>query len=323
LTRDTGRAVRLIQIQGLISRSPLGLTVSELAERHGVSTRTMQRDILTLQTDLHIPIQKRGYDRYGLPGGYHLPPVFLSLQEAVGLFLAARLIIRQTDEHNPHIESALRKLAAVLPSPVGERLEDSLGSLARKPSNPDSLIVYEKVALAWSTRRRLRFRYRSPRGTRTKEWVIEPYFIEMTGTGYSQYVIGRVVSGEREGIITFKLDRIREAQLLEETFEIPEDMSLHDLLGSSWGIIWGDDVEVKLRFSPGVTRRVKESVWHPSQAIEDLPDGGCLLTVTAGSTLEMSPWIRGWGPDVEVLAPEALRKEFTVWSRQLYQMYNG
>ena len=84
MTRDTGRAVRLIQIQDLIRRSPLGLTVSELAETFGVSIRTMQRDILTLQNELLTPIVKRGYDRYGLPEGYHLPPVFLSLQEANG-----------------------------------------------------------------------------------------------------------------------------------------------------------------------------------------------------------------------------------------------
>jgi len=31
--------------------------------------------------------------------------------------------------------------------------------------------------------------------------------------------------------------------------------------------------------------------------------------VRVAHTLEMKPWIRGWGPDCEVLAPEELRKE--------------
>ncbi|WP_407079695.1 WYL domain-containing protein [Candidatus Hakubella thermalkaliphila] len=50
-----------------------------------------------------------------------------------------------------------------------------------------------------------------------------------------------------------------------------------------------------MKFSPKVTRRVKKSTWHPSQVIEDLPDGGCIFTVRVSSTLEMTPWIRGWG----------------------------
>ena len=323
MTRNTGRAVRLIQIQHLVCRNPLGLTAEELARLCGVGIRTIQRDMLTLQSELHIPIVKKGYDRYGLPEGYFLPPVSLSLYEAVGLFLAARLVMRQTDEHNPHIESALARLTSILPLPVAEHLEQGIRRLRRKASNPDYLQVFEWVALAWSTQRRIKFQYRSLQSTKAKQWVIDPYFIEMTGTGYSTYVMGKVVSGEREGIITFKLERMREVQLLEESFEIPEGLSLDELLGASWGVIWGHEVEVTLKFSQKVTRRLKESTWHTSQVIQDLPDGGCIMTVRVGSTLEMTPWIRGWGPDVEVLAPLSLREEFARWANQLYQIYRN
>ena len=85
--------------------------------------------------------------------------------------------------------------------------------------------------------------------------------------------------------------------------------------------MWGEETEVKLKFSPQVTRRVKESVWHPSQTIEDLPGGGCVLIVRVGSVLEMTPWIRGWGPDVEVLEPEELRENFHRWSSELWELY--
>ncbi len=40
--------------------------------------------------------------------------------------------------------------------------------------------------------------------------------------------------------------------------------------------------------------------------IADLPGGGCSMTVRIGNTLEMVPWIRSWGPEVEVLAPKGL-----------------
>jgi len=153
--------------------------------------------------------------------------------------------------------------------------------------------------------------------------VVDPYFVEMTGIGYSMYVIGHGVREGKEGIITFKLDRIKAAEVLDTTFEVPAELNIEDLLASSWGVMWGEDTELKLRFSSRVTRRVKECVWHHSQVIEDLPDGGCLMTLQVGSSLEVTPWIRSWGPDVEVLEPLGLRQELAQQVAELAAIYSS
>lgn len=212
-------------------------------------------------------------------------------------------------------------MAGVLPPALGQRVKESIQAIRQKPHSPEQVHIFEQVAIGWSTQRRMRILYRSLQSTEVKEWLLDPYFVDMTGVGYSTYVIGNARREGKEGIITFKLDRIEQAELLEENFEIPDGLSLDRLLGSAWGIIWGEEAEVELRFSPQVTRRVKESVWHPSQVIEDLGDGGCILTVHVGSLLEMTPWIRSWGPDVEVLAPEALREEMMEGVRRSLSIY--
>ena len=51
----------------------------------------------------------------------------------------------------------------------------------------------------------------------------------------------------------------------------------------------------------------KRQVWHPSQEIRDRPDGGCEWAAQIVEWREMEPWVRGWGADVEVLAPAELR----------------
>ena len=181
--------------------------------------------------------------------------------------------------------------------------------------------IFEQVAIAWGTQRRIKIVYHSLRSNQEKVWIVDPYFIEMTGVGYSVYVIGYAEGADRKGITTFKLNRIRGIELLEESFEIPENLKLDELLGSSWGVVWGEDIVVKLKFSPNVTRRVKESNWHPSQIIEDLPDGGCILTLRVGSTLEITPWIRGWGSDVEVIEPQGLREEFRGYAHRIHLIY--
>jgi predicted DNA-binding transcriptional regulator YafY len=316
------RSIRLARLQHLLHKNPKGLTSNELARLCGVCVRTIQRDLLDLQSGLSVPITQNG-NHYGILGGYTLPPIFFSLYEAMALFLASRLILRQTDENNPYIQQALVKVSDVLPPPIAERLRAGIEKISMKKLNPDFLKIFESVAVAWITQRQLRLEYLSLSSETTKEWVVDPYFVEMTGIGYSMYVIGHGVREGKEGIITFKLDRIKSAEVLETNFEIPPGLDFGKLLSSSWGIMWGEDTGLKLRFSSRITRRVKECVWHPSQVIEDLPDGSCLMTLRVGSALEVTPWIRSWGPDVEVLEPLGLRQELAQQAAELAAIYTS
>jgi proteasome accessory factor B len=83
------------------------------------------------------------------------------------------------------------------------------------------------------------------------------------------------------------------------------------------------EVEVRLRFSPAAAPRVRESVWHHSQRLEDLPNGGCELSMHVGGIKEVRAWVLGWGADVEVLAPDALRDEVGDHARRMTAMYSG
>lgn len=314
------RAVRLSQLEHLLYKNAGGMTSRELCLALGVSQRTVQRDLQALQA-MNIPVTQDG-NRYGIMQGYVLPPVSFSLYEAAALFLAARLVYRGTDEENPHIGEALRKLAQVLPQPFSFWVEQTRRFLKERPPNPAFIHIFEKVALAWVATRRLRLRYRSLKSEESATWLLDPYLMEVTGVGYSTYVIGRASKDQDWGLRTFKLDRILEAELLAESYTAPQDTELATRLARSWGIIWGDEeVQVRLKFSPQVARRVKESVWHPSQVVQDLAGGGVVLTVRVSSTLEMTPWIRGWGPDVEVLSPASLREEFADYAQRLGEIY--
>ncbi len=61
------RAVRLARIPHYLHCHPQGLTTQALAELCGVSARTIQRDINSLQYDLKIPVTQEN-NRYGIPG---------------------------------------------------------------------------------------------------------------------------------------------------------------------------------------------------------------------------------------------------------------
>ncbi len=93
-------------------------------------------------------------------------------------------------------------------------------------------------------------------------------------------------------------------------FEPPPDGEIEAALDRAWGIVADQAVvEVVLRFDRSVASRVAETTWHPTQSLARNADGSLTWRARVSGTLEIRPWILGWGADVEVLAPEALRGE--------------
>jgi predicted DNA-binding transcriptional regulator YafY len=137
--------------------------------------------------------------------------------------------------------------------------------------------------------------------------VIEPYFLEPSLIGHSSYVVAR--DRELGEMRTFKLERITRAEAMTQTYQIPRDFDIGRYLARAWGIFHsGEPVEVRLRFYPPAAARVKESIWHPSQQLSEGADGSVEMRVTVAGTVEITPWILGWGDAVEVIAPAELRE---------------
>ena len=65
----------------------------------------------------------------------------------------------------------------------------------------------------------------------------------------------------------FALDRIKMFHQTKDTFEIPEDFSLDEFIGASFGVFQGEPIHIKIWFSPDVAGYLKEKIWHESQEI--------------------------------------------------------
>ncbi|GAB4424497.1 MAG: WYL domain-containing protein [Chloroflexi bacterium OHK40] len=243
----------------------------------------------------------------------------LNLNEAVALFFAARLLAHHSDEHNPHIVSALDKLAAGLPAGTVAAHIARVAELVReRPVRSAYIRTLEVLTQAWADRRLVRLRYRAPNRELT-EREVAPYVIEVSRSAPAAYVIG--YDRLRGAIRTFKIERVEAAELLDEPYEIPADFDPYDFLARAWGVMDEGAVTVLLRFNGVAAPRVRESLWHRSQRLTDTPDGGCELEMTIGSVREITPWVLGWGADVEVLAPDELRAEVASHGARMAQLY--
>jgi proteasome accessory factor B len=317
----TARLLMVVQI--LRANGTRGVTPAEIAKRTGMAKRTVYRDLNAIGGELGIPVWSEG-GRWGVDAEAFLPPLRLTLSEAMAIFLSARLLARYKDKHDPVLASAFTKLEEGLPASLRDHVERTVQDLARRDVDPAFNRHVEDLTRAWADRRVVAFEYLpAPYGAKRdpRRAMVRPYLLEPSLQTHALYLIG--FDEDRGAMRTFKVERIRDLSVLPRTFEAPED-DVVSQLRRAWDIIADQPAtDVVLRFRPDVAGRVMEASWHPSQRVAELADGSLEWRATVAGTIEIRLWILSWGSDVEVLAPEALREDVAETLRRAARQYGS
>ena len=204
--------------------------------------------------------------------------------------------------------SAFTKLSDLLPQPIARHVAATMLVVGEHALNEPFSRSFATVARGWAEGRVVEITY-DPGTGQQKRTRVQTYFLEPDAALRSVYLIGR--DELADAMRTYKVERIQSATLTQDRYEIPADFDPDRWLAHSWGI-WSSDTtptfRVRLRFDASVAHRVREAVWHRSQELTELPDGGVELAVTVAGIVEIRPWILSWGDGVEVLEPPELRQ---------------
>jgi len=316
------RTARLLKLQMLLSQHSGGVDLVQIASECSVSQRTVFRDLKTLEYELNIPLWFN-HGKYGIAEGHFLSPVVFSTEEAMNIFLAARLLQNLSYQYNPSIASTFMKLNTIVPPPLRQKIQNTLEYMKKLPINERKLDVFNKLTHAWLTQHVVTIRFLELYDQEPVIHTIEPYFIEPSILGHSSYVIAYCRDLKR--ISVFKMDGIIGAVMVgAETYEVPADFNATDYLGSEWDIHVNRVLEtVKLRFNKKIVNRIIETTWHPSQTIEVQPDGSIVMTFKVREVAYFRAFILGFGDDVEVLEPETLREQIKSLVFSLNKIYSG
>ena len=110
---DTKRVSRLTAILTQLQTKRL-LTATFLAEKFGVSVRTIYRDIRALE-QAGVPILTEEGRGYSLMEGYKIPPIMFTENQANALILAEQLVLKNKDvSFIKDYSEAIEKIKAVL-----------------------------------------------------------------------------------------------------------------------------------------------------------------------------------------------------------------
>jgi predicted DNA-binding transcriptional regulator YafY len=213
--RKASRLFEIIQILRLAKRP---VTASQIAERLGVVSRSIYRDIAALQS-MRVPIEGGRGIGYILRPGFDLPPLMFSVEEMEAIVLALALLDRTGDtELKLAAKRVNQKIASAVPPPLRQTLEANAlhawGTVASLPEGVDLASI--RRAIRDEQKAEIRYCDQFGRVTTRKIWPLALIY-------YSD--VANIVAWceLRRAIRNFRADRVEESTFIGEFFPASGD----------------------------------------------------------------------------------------------------
>lgn len=220
---DTKRLSRLVAILTQLQARRL-ITSTKLAEKFGVSTRTIYRDLKALE-QAGVPILTEEGKGYTLMEGYKIPPIMFTESQANALILAEQLVLKNKDSSliNDYAE-AIDKIKAVLRQ--SEKDKANLLSLRTKFAKLDNYEIKSNILstlqIAITNFSLVNFEYINAENKESKR-TVEPFALLNISEGWLLVAYCRL----RKEFRYFRLDRIQKPQVQQKNFT-PHKMTLQE-----------------------------------------------------------------------------------------------
>jgi predicted DNA-binding transcriptional regulator YafY len=218
------RADRLFEIIQLLRRMKLA-RARDLAEKLEVSERTIYRDIRDLMAS-GVPVEGEAGVGYMLRGGYDLPPLMFDKQEIEALVLGVRIVESWADaELAEAAGNVIAKVEAVIPERLRRHIAET--ALLAPPDHYTEPISIDPGDLrrAVNGRLKIRFRYRDLEDRRS-ERTVRPLALAFYGPVWLLASWCEL----RQDFRSFRLDRISDLAVLQETFPPERGKTIQDFL---------------------------------------------------------------------------------------------
>lgn len=302
------KSQKFVRVLELLQRHE-GVTASELMSRFELDDRTLRRYLSNLR-DIELPIHSEGRGarrRLWMDPNYRRQGVQLSLLELVSLHFGRTLFdFLKGTSFAQDMDDALERLSTL----SGDRSARLTQHLSRKfmavpehaKDHRQTSEVVDDILTALLYQNPARAFYARLTGP-TRQYLLHPYTLVTFRQGLYLFAL----DVEQDKIKTFALDRFRAFERdRHEHFEFPESYSPEELVKDAFGITGGPVKDVVLRFRRSAAPYIRERIWHHSQVMDTGRDGGVILRMRVGLAPELTSWIMGFGPGVQVLSPPEL-----------------
>ena len=317
-----------------IPQHPRQISARELTERlisegFEVSKRTVERDLLSLSEIFPLISNERSRpygwswskdaEAFALPTMSPLQALTLELaHDHLATLLPASLLATLA----PYFKCA----DGVLSSGDGVK---KLASWRKKvaivppnqplipPNYPEAII--EAVHSALLSGQQLEISYASREQDETKTYPVHPLGIVQRGA--VTYLVATLY--QYTDIRLLAVHRIQSAHILDQAAKAPKKFDLAQYIRQgAFGFDESGEIKLAARFTSPAAEHLRETPLSPDQQIKPDRPGWVRLQATVPDTAQLRWWLLGFGDQVEVLKPSALRKEFVNMSQSLHGIYH-
>lgn len=322
MDHETNRLSRLVALLTLL-QTKRTLTANELAHRFSVSTRTIYRDIRTLEV-AGVPIVTQEGKGFSIMDGYRLPPVMFTREEAIALLTAEKMASRLTDAPTAQLSGqAMDKLRAALRRADRDYLETlspHIEVIGLGPGGPpDHANAYQQLVTAIAMQRVVRLYYSAADADEPTWREIEPI-----GLYLSQQWHLVAYCRLRQESRNFRLDRIQQLTLTEEVFTArPETLSQY----RAAQVDHQSRQKVVLHFRPTTVpaesaQRLQDGKYQYGWAHDQVLANGQLEMIFFVYSLPyMAAWLLPYAGAISVVEPPALRQQLGELAQQVYHYF--
>jgi len=289
-----------------------GLSLDDIKETFGVSRSTAERmreAVGRVFPNLDFATGEDRVRRWRLP---QVPSALVQItaEELAEIDAAAKNLRRRgLEERAQNLDHAARKLRALAKRQTLSRIDADLEllmeseGLAMRPGPRPKFVpgLLSEIRQALLANRLVRLRYNAPERERPLRPTLEPHGILY---GARPYLVAPLHGDDLMRL--WRLDRIAKVTLLDETFVRRADFNLEEFAARSFGVFQEEPVDVVWKFKPEAAADARNWLFHPTQTMEDLPDGSLLVKFRAGGQREMDWHLYTWGDAVGVVKSSQL-----------------
>jgi len=283
------------------------ITAEEIAERFGLSKRTIYRDLRALE-EAGIPLGAEPGKGFYLVEGYHLPPIMFTQNEAVTLLMASKLLSQISDKGmRESITSALCKIKAVLPDSEKQniaRLDNKIElffSSSAVATQAHSANFLTDIQHALSLKKVLEIDYFSGyKNECTYKRHLEPLGLCFYGMNWHLIAYCRSRNEYRD----FRVDRIQRIEILEETCVERTFSTISQYFNSLYR---PEEIEeVVLRFDKEMASIIATVKYYYGFIEEKTIGNKVEMTFVTSDMGYMSRWLLMYADVVEIISPDKL-----------------
>ena len=306
------KADDIIELGLMFQSSSCGISINDIAEKFECSRRSAERMKTVLFEKFPEKVEEvPSYDRkkrWRFKKGTMNCLISFSANDFANLEYLKNL--SNNKDKKKEIDELVEKIKALTPQQNMTGLNNDISAILETEGfavrqysgvkvEPTILEMLRNSMLAF---KKIKFNYLE------KDVTLNPYGIVISG---KYYLVG--FNENRKALRTYKIDKIKDLEVLDEYFDKDEAFNLKDWCNNSFGIYQEEPLNIVLEFNKEVKEDVLNYHFHPTQKVKELKNGNVEVRFTSGGTYAICQELFKWGTNVKVKSPEDFKDYYKTY----------